>query len=158
MVNIDITSRFRGEAVKDLPLVLESGEFSKHVEVSPSALLTVLSSSITRIVLLYFPSDVSAEDKEAASASVQQVVASMINGGGIESNCHGWGVENDFKVLGAIDGSAGSVLMVFMAVKQGEGTGSVLPNSALTQSLREVSGVVEVVESKVAFRPVKMRK
>ncbi len=106
--------RFGGEAVKDLPLILTHGEFTKHITFTPSPPL-VLLSPVTDVMLAYFPSDISPAEKDKAAVQFQQYVKkSFDKSPDVKSVSYGWGVENDFPVNGGEEGQKGSLLTAFI--------------------------------------------
>ncbi|CAG9991639.1 unnamed protein product [Clonostachys byssicola] len=101
------------EAVKDIPKVCTHGEFTKHVALMPSN--QALRSPSTRIIVGYFPSDISLGDKEAITQQVQGVLTERDdNSSGSICYSYGWGLETDYPVRGAGDGTTGSVFMVLI--------------------------------------------
>ena len=108
-----LSTRFGGEAVKDLPTILTHGEFTKHVAFTPSPPL-VLHSPVTEILLAYFPSNISPAAKDKAGARAQQFVEKSLNKcTDVKAVSYGWGVENDFPVRDE-EGKTGSILMMFI--------------------------------------------
>ncbi|KAH7087593.1 hypothetical protein FB567DRAFT_525301 [Paraphoma chrysanthemicola] len=105
---------FGGEAVKDLPKILTHSEFQKHITVQPG-FGDVLSASETEILLVYFPADISDEQKNKAT----EALTGIIEESGLKEDAHvkavkwGWSVENDFPVLGEKD-RAGRVFAIFL--------------------------------------------
>ena len=90
------------------------GEFTKHVAVTPSPPL-VLQSPVTEVMLAYFPSDISPAGKDAAIARLQEFIDKTFRMcPDVKAVSHGWGVENDFPVKGAVEGQIGSVLTAFI--------------------------------------------
>jgi hypothetical protein len=74
----------------------------------------VLQSPVTEVLLAYFPSDISAAEKEVAGAQFEQLVRKSLNGClDVKGVSYGWGTENDFPVRGE-KGQVGSVLMAFI--------------------------------------------
>lgn len=107
-------SRFGGEAVKDFPTILTHGIFTKHVAVTDS-LAQALKSPVTEVLLAFFPSDTSLAEKDAATSQVQQFIEKAFNKcSDVKAVSYGWGVENDFPVLGGEEGKTGSILTVFV--------------------------------------------
>ncbi|CAH0037865.1 unnamed protein product [Clonostachys solani] len=109
----DFAKRYGAEAVKDIPKVCTHGEFTKHVALIPSS--HALRSPSTRIIVGYFPSDISVGDKDAIVQQVQRVLTER-DGNSSGSICcsYGWGLEIDYPVRGANNGLAGSVFMVLI--------------------------------------------
>ncbi|KAJ9605827.1 hypothetical protein H2200_009676 [Cladophialophora chaetospira] len=102
------------EAVKDLPKILSIGYFTKHVAVTPSPPL-VLLSPVTEIMLAYFPSNISTGAKEAASTRFKQFKEKGLDKcDDVKGVSYGWGIENDFPVLGGEEGQKGSLLTAFI--------------------------------------------
>jgi hypothetical protein len=99
--------------VKDLPTVLTHGVFTKHVSVSQSP-SQILDSPVTEVLIAYFPSDISSTAKDTAAARFQQFAE---KGLGKCADCKGvssgWGVENDFPVIGGEEGQLGSIFIAF---------------------------------------------
>ena len=100
--------------MKDLPKILTHGEFTKHVAVTPFPPL-VLQSPVTEVMLAYFPSDISAAGKDAATTRLQQFVERSLNTcSDVKGVSYGWGVENDFPMRGGDEGQTGTVLMAYI--------------------------------------------
>lgn len=127
--------------MKDIPKVCTHGVFTKHVQVLPSS--DVLGSQATRIILAYFSSDITGVEKDAKTQQVKHVLDKDDSG----SSSYGWGLENDFPVLGD-DGKSGSVLMIFVG-QQHNGQ-----NDSLFCELVEV---VKGMEGNIAFHQFTVR-
>lgn len=94
--------------------VFERPQFTKHVDFKPFP-PSALKSPVTEIMLAYFPSDISAEGKEAASERVAQFIEKGLNKcADVQAVNHGWGVENDFPVRGGEEGHRGNALVALI--------------------------------------------
>lgn len=135
--------RYGAEAVKDIPKVCTHGEFTKHVTLTPSS--HALRSPSTRIIIGYFPSDISVGDKDAIIQQVQLVLIER-NGSSSDSiRCsYGWGLETDYPVRGANNGTAGSVFMVLIG-EETEGEHKIVA-SRLIHAIRDMENSIGLHE------------
>jgi hypothetical protein len=70
---------------------------------------------VTEVLLAFFPSDISLAEKDAATFQLQQFIEKAFNKcSDVKAVSYGWGVENDFPVLGGGEGKTGSILTVFV--------------------------------------------
>lgn len=86
--------------VKDFPKVFTPG-FTKHVQSND---IKNLSTPVTEIVMIHFPSNISTVDKDSAVAALHEIVYANFDEcddtGDVE---FGWGVETDFPAT--VDGT-----------------------------------------------------
>lgn len=74
----------------------------------------MLESPITRIIASYFPSDISADEKDKKIQKVKGLLpGDNANDPGSIPWSYGWGLENDYPVRG-IDGKTGTIFMVLV--------------------------------------------
>ncbi|KAK7210264.1 hypothetical protein V2G26_017442 [Clonostachys chloroleuca] len=139
----DFAKKYGAEAVKDIPKVCTHGEFTKHVTLTPSS--HALRSPSTRIIIGYFPSDISVGDKDAIIQQVQLVLIER-NGSSSDSiRCsYGWGLETDYPVRGANNGTAGSVFMVLIG-EETEGEHKIVA-SRLIHAIRDMENSIGLHE------------
>ena len=151
-------NRYGAEAVKELPTVLTHGEFSKHVMLSPSS--HVLQSPVTEVLLAYFPSDISAAEKEVAGAQFEQLVQKSLNGFlDVKGVSYGWGTENDFPVRGE-KGQVGSVLMAFIgwpSVKATTKARETETSKEDVELVRNIEGVVKFATFHISCRTLERK-
>lgn len=96
-----------------MPKIFTHGLFTKHVTATAS-LPATLRSSMTEIVLFYFPPDLPLLSKEALIARLEECEQKERDKiPGLEAMSYGWGVENDFPVRGGFPDQRASVL-IFM--------------------------------------------
>ncbi|KAG8170225.1 hypothetical protein KVR01_000970 [Diaporthe batatas] len=101
---------FGKDIVTDFPKILGGHHFTKHVTLTPYP-HTALRAPVTEVLLIWFPSDLAPEVKDAATKRLQQFAdACLGSNGGIHAINIGWGVENDFPVRDGEEGQKGSLL------------------------------------------------
>ncbi|KAF1847543.1 uncharacterized protein K460DRAFT_332664 [Cucurbitaria berberidis CBS 394.84] len=101
---------YGADAVKDLPKVLASGEFTKHVSLTPFPPVA-LRSPVALIVLTYFASEISVEEKDRAGSRFKLFIEKGLQESPeVEAVSFGWGVETDFPVRGGDEGQRGALL------------------------------------------------
>lgn len=97
-----------------MPKIFTHGLFTKHIGVTPSLSLA-LQSSVTELILAYFPSGVSSTQKDAVIAHLKNFEEDELKGlSGIEALSYGWGVEQDFPVKGGPEDQRASILVSFI--------------------------------------------
>lgn len=104
--------------MKDLPKILTHSEFQKHVELDVS-LRPVLEAPVTEVIIVYFPPTTSSQEQMAISAFVLETIKPGLDAcAEVKAVCCGWGVENDFPILGHGYGKdtneVGSACLVFV--------------------------------------------
>ncbi|KAH8817447.1 hypothetical protein F5884DRAFT_897092 [Xylogone sp. PMI_703] len=132
---------FGGEAVKDFPLILTHGEFTKHIDVTISA-APALKSPVTEVMLFYFSSDLSQARRDAAIAKLKTFLDETTGScSDIKGVSYGWGVENDFPIRGE-EGQQGSILAAFI------GWPSIDAHAKFreTETFQESSNLIETIE------------
>ena len=144
--------------MKDLPKILTHGEFSKHVVLSPSSY--VLQSPVTEVLLAYFPSDISAAEKEVAGAQFEQLVRKSLNGFlDVKGVSYGWGTENDFPVRGE-KCQVGSVLMAFIGWPSVEASTKAREKETSKDDMelvRNIEGVVKFATFHISCRTLERK-
>ncbi|KAK1980187.1 hypothetical protein LZ30DRAFT_723977 [Colletotrichum cereale] len=136
---------FGKDGQADLEKVLTHGEYIKHITATPS-LQEALKSSVTDVFLVYYPSDISPDEKAAATTELQKILDKGFGQrGDVTAVSHGWGVENDFPVYGKDGGKVGSVFSAFVgwasveANTEGREAGA---HTAAQESIQGLDGVV----------------
>lgn len=100
--------------MKDLPLILTHGEFTKHITLTPSP-PTVLEAPVTEVIILYFAPEILQAGKDAATARLNQYLEKSVKTWpDVKGVTSGWGVENDFPVRGGDEGQVGTILTAFV--------------------------------------------
>ncbi|KAM0551858.1 hypothetical protein ACHAPJ_008194 [Fusarium lateritium] len=130
---------YGSEAVKDIPKVCNLGEFSKHVNLKPSS--DVLQSSLTEIMLAYFPQDISKERQGALSDQLQHILSQSFEGNHhVTKVAHGWGLENDFPARGE-DGQPRTVLMGFVGWSTADAHSEYSKEDDYKQAISRIEGM-----------------
>lgn len=152
---LELCNRFGGEAVKDFPTILTHGEFTKHVSFTPAP-PPALKAPVTEVMMIYFPSDISAGAKDKVNSQVQEWVKKAV------SNCHeitslsyGWGLENDFPVRGGEKGQVGSLLMALVGWTSTDAQVRFQETDIFKDNvhlLTELEGIIGMVMSHVSFK------
>lgn len=139
-----------------MPKILSHGLFTKHIHLTPSA--PALQSSLTEIILAYFPSDVSSARKDAAIAHLKAFEEDELRGrSSIEALGYGWGVENDFPVRGGLEDQRASILMSFIGLDSIDARTKFKQSSTFERLLdlvRDLEGVIKLETFSVEFRSV----
>ncbi|KAJ8060115.1 hypothetical protein OCU04_010469 [Sclerotinia nivalis] len=105
---------FGGEAVKDLPVIMTHGEFTKHITLSPFS-SAVYESPVTEVMIAYFASDISQAAKDTTTTQLKQYLEKSVKKcPDVKEVSYGWGVENDFPIRGGEPGKVGSILTAFI--------------------------------------------
>lgn len=100
--------------VKDFDKIYDKGLFTKHFNSDPFP-PSALKAPVTEVMLAFFPSDISAEAKAAATERVAQFTEKGLNNcPDVQAVNYGWGVENDFPVRGGEEGQTGSLLIALI--------------------------------------------
>lgn len=102
------------DIVKDMDKVFERGLFTKHFDAAPFP-PSALKAPVTEVMLAFFPPDISADAKAAATERVAQFTEKGLNKcPDVQAVNYGWGVENDFPVRGGEEGQTGSLLVALI--------------------------------------------
>lgn len=76
---------------------------------------TALKAPVTEIMLAWFPADIAPDLKDSNIKKLEKFAEkSLAACSAIQAINVGWGVENDFPVLGGEEGQKGSVLVMFI--------------------------------------------
>lgn len=156
-VHVANLSSFGFQAVKDLPKILNHPIFQRHVAIDDGAapLAGVLDAGIVRMIFAYFPSDVSEDNKVTIRECAKKVLAEHGSEGSRTS--WGWGVENDFPILGDEDEGKGSAFVIFQSQNNQHGhskeeNSSHQALSELRNELRAVGKLLHVVSVQVRIQ------
>lgn len=88
--------------------------FTKHIEANPFP-PSALKSPVTEVMVAFFPSDISADAKAAATKRVAEFADEGLSRcDDVQAVNFGWGVENDFPVRGGEEGQTGSTLFALI--------------------------------------------
>ncbi|KAF5667815.1 hypothetical protein FHETE_5584 [Fusarium heterosporum] len=110
--SIEQHQRYGADAVKDIPKICTRGEFTKHVKMFPSS--NVLGSTMTEVMLVYFPQDISPEHQKSLELQLKEILTQNFEcDPGVTEVAYGWGVEKDFPAREE-DGQPRAVLMGFV--------------------------------------------
>ncbi|KAH7074717.1 hypothetical protein BKA63DRAFT_553641 [Paraphoma chrysanthemicola] len=144
---------FGGEAVKDLPKILTHSEFQKHITVQPG-FRDVLSASETEVILVYFPADISDEQKDKATETLTKIIeeSGLKADARVKAVKSGWSVENDFPVLSEKE-ITGRVFAIFVGRESADADWELQTGQEGAKYLKkfgEVEGVVTIVRRVVA--------
>lgn len=104
------------EAVKDLPKILSHPVFEKHITVAGD-FSTVLEAPTVQVTVLYFPSNISASEKEKVETAAKELIRKRMNASqDVQAVKLGWSVENNFPMLqpGATVDQSGIALSLFV--------------------------------------------
>lgn len=100
--------------VKDFDKIFVRGLFTKHVDPAPFP-PSALKAPVTEVMLAFFPSDISAEAKAAATDRLARFTERGLNNcPDVQAVNYGWGVESDFPVRGGQDGQTGCLLIALV--------------------------------------------
>lgn len=143
--------------MKDMPKILSSGLFTKHIRLTASA-PAALRSSATEVILAYFSSAISSTRKNAAIAHFKAFEEDELRGrSGIEALSYGWGVENDFPVRGGLEDQRVSILMSFIGFDSIDARTKFKQSSTFERMLdlvRGIEGILKLEAFSVDFRSV----
>lgn len=155
MPELERFNRFGGEAVKDFPTILTHGEFTKHVDFTPAP-PPALKAPVTEVMMIYFPSDISAAARDEVNSRVQEWVEKAVKScPDIASLSYGWGLENDFPVRGGEKGHVGSLLMALVGWTSTDAQIRFQETDIFKDNihlLTELDGVIGMVMSHVSFK------
>ncbi|KAK2033035.1 hypothetical protein LX32DRAFT_635675 [Colletotrichum zoysiae] len=105
---------FEKDVQTDFEKVLTNGEYTKHITPTPS-LQEALKSSVTDVFLVYYPSDISSEERSTATTGLQNILEERFGQhADVNAVSYGWGVEDDFPVCRKDGGKVGSVFSAFV--------------------------------------------
>jgi hypothetical protein len=131
--------------VKDLPSILKKWEFQKHITID-SDLRPALEAPVTEVLLVYFPSDISASDQ----ANISTLAKDIINSGlatckDAKAASFGWSLENDCPVLGR-SAEVGSLLAVLIGWTSVDAAETFWEEKDQTMMFQEIVKVKEALE------------
>lgn len=100
--------------MKDLPSILSYGLFTKHIVFNPSPPQS-LRYKTTEVIITYFPSSISETQRNGRVLEIQSLIERNKNSWNQElAVSYGWGVENDFPLMGGGEGQTASVLVILI--------------------------------------------
>ena len=121
------------------------GIFTKHVAATDS-LAQALKSPVTEVLLAFFPSDFSQAEKDATTFQFQQFEEKAFDKcSDVKAVSYGWGVENDFPVLGG-EGDAGSMFSAFVGWPSVEANMKFAETEAFKENIGLIGGIKRMVK------------
>lgn len=122
------------------------GIFTKHVAATDS-LAQALKSPVTEVLLAFFPSDFSQAEKDATTFQFQQFREKAFDKcSDVKAVSYGWGVENDFPVLGGEEGDAGSMFSAFVGWPSVEANMKFAETEAFKENIGLIGGIKRMVK------------
>lgn len=100
----------------------------------------MLGSPITQIIASYFPSDISADEKDKITQHVKGLLSKAdTNDPGYIPWGYGWGLENDYPVRG-LGGKTGTIFMVLVGAQTGDQHNTLF--GELVHAVKSMDGLV----------------
>ncbi|KAK2043160.1 hypothetical protein LZ31DRAFT_576620 [Colletotrichum somersetense] len=132
----------------DFEKVLTHGEYIKHI-IPTRSLQEALKSSETDVFLVYYPSDMSSEERATATTGLQNILEERFSQHvDVNAISYGWGVEDDFPMCRKDGGKVGSVFSAFVGWHSLEANMNFREAGAHTAAQERIRGLDGVVALK----------